>query len=111
MLIPSPMLAVDADTAARAAAALTAHLRRTGGYDTGLAALVVDLTAVALGHGETSRVSLDGFEALTSAEYARANGITTGAARRRAREGRVAAHKERGRWRVVPQPNGRARRS
>jgi hypothetical protein len=105
------MVPPDADTAARAAAALTAHMRRTGSYDVGLAALVVDFNAVALGSAESSRVSPDGFEALTIAEYARSCGITTGAARRRAREGRISAHKERGRWQVVPQPNGRARRS
>jgi hypothetical protein len=112
VLIPGPLVAVDADTAARAAAVLTAHLRRTGSYDTGLAVLLRDLSlVVAAGHATTPPGSPDGLEALTIAEYARSCGITDNAARKRAREGRVRADKERGRWRVLPQPNGPARRS
>jgi hypothetical protein len=98
-------IAVDADTAGRAAAALTAHLRRDGSFDVALAALVVDLSAVALGNGSASPSSPPSSEALTIEEYSRLSGLKPGACRRRAREGRVPAVKERGKWRISPQPN------
>jgi hypothetical protein len=110
-LIVRAAIVVEPETASRVAAILTRHLRITDSYDTGIAFLITDLTAVALGNGDASPSSPPATDALTIAQYARLIGLTPGAARKRARTGAVSARKERGRWRISPPPSVRAERS
>jgi hypothetical protein len=98
-------IVVAPDTAARAADLLTRELRRSASYDTGLAALVVDLTAVALGDDETARSWPDPDGGITVDAYARTVGLTPGAIRKRIRSGHLEARKEHGRWRIRQRQN------
>jgi hypothetical protein len=101
------VIVVAPDTAARAAAVLTTHVRATGSYDTDLAQLVVDLTAIAVASGDdgTARSWPDHDGGVTVASYAQTVGLTPGAIRKRIRSGHLPATKEHGRWRIRQRQN------
>jgi hypothetical protein len=110
-LIVHAAIVVSPETANVAAKVLVAHLRASGSYDTGLAALVADLVAVAVSDDNVSGTVTVAADWLTIRQYAALVGISPSGARERARVGRVPARKVDGRWQLLAQPNGRARRS